>query len=363
LLDYLIFAAGLALLLAGAELFVRATVRLSSSLGKSRLFLGMTLVAFGTSAPELAVGIFGVIDHSTDIGFGNIVGSNILNLLLVVGLTALIKPISVNPNIVKRDLPILFGLSIIFIIIGTGGKLTTPEAAVLGVMLIGYFIYLERLSKSENAIDLGKGNPAPTESIMSLPSLGNFGLVILAIGLLALGSHWTVQEALIIAESHGISEVTIGLTVVALGTSLPEIVTSLAAIRNREHDLALGNIIGSCMFNLIAIPAAMTLINFSAIPIDRHVILFDMPIMILAIIASFLLFYGKYKVTRGDGLLLLSFYLSYTILLLVKEQTESILDRPIVFIVLAASPMILAGLVKIAYRFFAGSEKKRLREV
>jgi cation:H+ antiporter len=348
--EYFKFILGLALVLVGSELFVGAAARLSALARRSRLFIGLTLVAFGTSAPELAIGVFGVLKEEVGVGLGNVVGSNILNILFVFGLTALIRPITVKNSIIKRDLPMLFGLGILFSLIALDGVIYLIEAFLLGGVMIVYLLYMTRVSKS-------RGHIQDSEKIKSL-EMPMFGkrlsgillLIVLAFLFLTIGSHLTVVGAVSIATGLGVSKLTIGLTLVAMGTSLPEIVTSLAAIRRKEQDLAIGNVIGSCIFNIIAIPAIMTMVESSRLPVDADIIFIDLPIMILAIIVCLPIFFSEHKISRQEGVLFLIYYAAYTLILYIRESTYTVLDKPVTILGVLGAPMIVFTMVIVSMR-------------
>jgi len=349
-MEYFKFAIGLALVLAGAELFIKAVINLSSSSGRSRLFVGLTIVAFGTSAPELAIGILGVVDKTVGIGIGNVVGSNILNILFVLGLTALIRPIAVNYVTVKRELPILLGLSVFFSFIVFDGSIHIIEALLMATGLTGYLFYSWQISyvKNKTATKDRENLPKPSRGLKNL--VLNILLVILSISLLGWGSHWTVQGAVDIAVSFGISELTIGLTLVAFGTSLPEIATSLSAIRKNEQDIAIGNVIGSCVFNLMIVPAVMAFVKMSPLMIDKDVVYIDMPIMILSIIVCLPVFFSQHKISRQEGFLFLLYYAVYVAVLYLRETTYLILQKHIYVIGILGVPMIITTLIAIFTR-------------
>lgn len=350
LVDYLKFAIGLALVLAGSELFVRTAVRLSSLLGRSRMFIGLTVVAFGTSAPELAIGVLGVVNQNTGIGIGNVIGSNILNILFVLGLAALIRPLIVRHRTIKREIPILLAISLFFSLIAYNGQIGLMEAALMVCALIGYLIYIARFSKTSD--DPGVYNiiePAG-KKVSGMTLAVSIPLIAAAIFLLAAGSHWTIKGAVNIAAGLGVSELTIGLTIVALGTSLPEIATSLMAIRKNEQELAIGNVIGSCIFNLLAIPAIMTLVKSSPLAIDSDIILIDLPIMILSVVVCLPVFFSQHRISRQEGLLFLIYYAVYVMMLYLRESAISILEEQKIILGMLGIPMIMATLIIVAIR-------------
>jgi cation:H+ antiporter len=350
LMEYSKFVIGIALVLTGSKLFVQTAVKLSSLLGRSRLFIGLTVVAFGTSAPELAIGVFGVVNKNVGIGLGNVIGSNILNILFVLGLAALIRPIMVNRLTIKREIPILLGISIFFSLIALDGKISIFEAILMGTVLIGYLSYMSRVSRTGGDLNVHNKIEFAEMRGSGKTLAAKLSLIALAILLLAAGSHWTVKGAVSIALNLGVSELTIGLTIVALGTSLPEIVTSLMAIHKNEQDLAIGNVIGSCIFNLMAIPAVMTLVKFSPVTFGDDVIFLDLPIMILSVIVCLPVFFSEHRISRQEGLLFLAYYIVYVLMLYLRETAVPILKGPAVILGLLGIPMIMITLIIILSR-------------
>jgi len=354
LVDYLQFAIGLALVLAGSELFVRTAVRLSSLLGRSRMFIGLTVVAFGTSAPELAIGVLGVVNKNTGIGIGNgignVIGSNILNILFVLGLAALIRPVIIRHRTIKREIPILLAISLFFSLIAFNGQISLIEAVLMVFTLIGYLIYIGRFSGTSDDPDVYNIIEPSGKEASGTTLAVRISLIAAAILLLAAGSHWTIKGAVSIAAGLGVSELTIGLTIVALGTSLPEIATSLMAIRKNEQELAIGNVIGSCIFNLLAIPAIMTLVKSSPLTIDSDVIIIDLPIMILSVLVCLPVFFSQHRISRQEGLLFLVYYAVYVLMLYLRETAVSIPEEPKIVLGLLGIPMILATLIIVSIR-------------
>jgi len=257
------FIVGLVALIGGAELLVRSVSRLAVIAGISKLVIGLTVVAFGTSAPELAVSIQAGVTGQTDIMIGNIVGSNLTNILLILGLSALIIPLKVHKTLIKVDLPFLIVITILVYILGLNGFFTIWECLLLTVILAIYLFYLFR-QKGDVDIPLAEGEDVKKHSVPK-------DLVLLVIGFagLILGARWIVSSAIIFAEMAGVSELVIGLTVVAIGTSLPEIVISLLAAFKGEKDIAVGNIVGSNILNFLAVLGVSGMFIPEAIPIQQ----------------------------------------------------------------------------------------------
>jgi len=314
------------------------------------MFIGLTVVAFGTSAPELAIGVLGVVNKNTGIGIGNVIGSNILNILFVLGLAALIRPIIIRHRTIKREIPILLGISLFFSLIAFNGQIGLIEAALMGCALIGYLIYIARFSKTSDDPNVYNMMEPSGKKASGMTLVVRILLIAAAIFLLAAGSHWTIKGAVNIAAGLGVSELTIGLTIVALGTSLPEITTSLMAIRKNEQELAIGNVIGSCIFNLLAIPAIMTLVKSSPLTIDSDAIIIDLPIMILSVVVCLPVFFSQHRISRQEGLLFLIYYAVYVIMLYLRESALSIPEEPKVILGILGIPMILISLIIVSIR-------------
>lgn len=342
---YLMLVIGLPLLLGGAELLVRYAVKLSSLFGRSRFLIGMTVLAFGTSAPEMAIGVFDVIDHEGSIGLGNILGSNIFNIFFVLGLAAVLRPVSVDRVMFRRDVPILLGISILFYLLGLNGAITVTESLVLVGCFVAYMAYLWRGSRERVEV-ISADLAHPEEQTISAGRVTwQAAAVVVGIVLLATGAHFLVEGAVGIARRYGVSELTIGLSIVAVGTSLPEIVTTLMAVWRREFSMAVGNILGSCIFNLIAVPTVMVMVSFKPIIVGSDVLLFDLPEAILAVLACLPIFLTGWRISRAEGALFLVFYGLYSVVLYAKERPAS---TPVSAIVVFAMLAILVALVTLA---------------
>ncbi len=265
-MDWLALLVGLGLLLGGGEILVRGATALARSLGISPLVIGLTVVAFGTSAPELAVNITATLRGQGSISFGNIVGSNIANIGLVLGIAALVRPLKVQPSVVTREIPIMLGATLLAVLLasdqllgGAAGLVSRLDGLVL---LAGFavFLYLTVRSalrdRTDSFLDVAteEGKRLGPERVAQSVALTLGGLVGVV-----LGGQWTVTGAVGIATALGVSETIIGLTIVAIGTSLPELAASLIAVRHGQADLAVGNVVGSNVFNLLLVlgPTAM----------------------------------------------------------------------------------------------------------
>jgi len=350
--QYVIFVIGLAVVLVGADLFVRAAIRLAALTKQSRLLIGLTVVALGTSAPELAIGVIGTIRGTADVGLGNIVGSNIFNLLFILGVAALIRPLVVNQKVIKRDIPILLVIGIGFFLMALDKRLQVAEAILLFGLLIGYLVYLSRVFLKREGTIAPELMEFSGERFSGKQLMWNLLLAVFAIFLLTLGSRWTVDSATSIAIHLGISELAIGLTLVAVGTSLPELATTLVAVRKNEPDLAMGNIMGSCIFNITLVPATMTLVKFAPLSLSDNMVYMDVPIMVLATLVCLPVFFSSYKISRPEGLLFLIYYAMFILLLFIRESSFTASGESGKIIIILGGFMVLATVITVTGRAF-----------
>ena len=347
--DYILFAVGLALLLGSAELLVRNASKLASRIGKSSLFIGLTVTAFGTSAPELAVGISGQLSQNSDVGLGNIVGSNIFNILFVLGLAAVIRPIVVRRPLVWRDVPILLIVTVLFLLFALNGTVGSVESAVLVSVLAIYLYYLSKQSNERPGISIKSSPGTATEGASSRLSVSLF-LIAASIAIMVIGAHLVITGAVRIAGGLGVSELVSGLTIVAIGTSLPEIMTTIAAVRNNEHELAIGNVMGSCFFNIVAVPAVMSLIGTAGLSISSDALTVDIPVMILAVVACLPIFFSGHRISRSEGVLFLVYCSAYFTLLYTRSASDSFTSQYLTEIGILASIAVSFTFVTIAVR-------------
>lgn len=315
------FIVGLAALIGGAEILVRAVTRLASILGISKLIIGLTVVAFGTSAPELAVSIQAGIDGQTDLMLGNIIGSNISNSLLILGIASLVIPIKVNVSIIKSDLPIMIGITMLVFYFALNGGISFWECLILSGLLITYLIYLARQGNP-----MSDEIPEKAEKKLSSSLLYLF-ICVIGFILLIMGARWMIESALIFAEMAGVSELVIGLTVVAVGTSMPEIVVVLIAALKKERDIAVGSIIGSNILNLLAVLGVSGLFIQGSIPVQEILLHFDIPILIAVSLLFLPIFYTGHRLTRWEGGILLFFYISYIFYLYLSSTQNDLLSN------------------------------------
>lgn len=313
------FIAGLISLIGGAELLVRGASKLAIRMGVSPLVIGLTVVAFGTSAPELAIGLQSGFSGEADLLLGNVIGSNIFNILLVLGISAMITPLVVSRQLVRREIPLMIGVSVLLYLFALNGAISRLEGIVLFALLMGYILFLIMESRHEEASTDSEFDGAYGKSPKRHWSW-HLLLVVAGLGLLVLGARWLVQSAVIFAEYLGISSLVIGLTIVAGGTSLPEVATSVMASIKGERDIAVGNIIGSNLFNIMSIIGLTAIILPQDIPVSAAVIGFDIPLMIAVSVACLPIFFTGNIIARWEGALFFGYYIIFTIYLLLKAS-------------------------------------------
>jgi len=310
LLDLLAFAGGLVLLGLGAELLVRGASRLAAALGIPPIVIGLTVVAFGTSAPELAVSLKSALSGQADIALGNVIGSNILNVLLILGASALIVPLVVHAQLVRLDVPLLIAASVAALLMALDGRIGRLEGLLLFAGAVAYTGFLIRQSRRENAAV--QAEYAAQYAPRGASLLTNALLVLAGLGLLVAGSRLLVTAAVAFARSLGVSELIVGLTIVAAGTSLPEIATSILAAARGERDIAVGNVVGSNLFNILIVLGLTALVSPDGVAVAPGALDFDLPVMVAVAVACLPIFFTGHLIARWEGGLFLGYYLAYT---------------------------------------------------
>ena len=301
LLQFLILAAGFVMLIKGADWFVEGASSIAAKFGIPQLVIGLTIVAMGTSAPEAAVSISAALKDSADITIGNIVGSNIMNVLVILGVASVIIPIAVSVSTIKYEMPFMVGISGVLLLLGLDGKITWVDGLILAALFIAYLAYLFIQAKRGRA----DAEECPQEVVIWKAIL----FLLIGLAMIILGSNFAVDAASEIAGFFGMSKRFIGLTVVALGTSLPELCTSVMAARKGNADIAIGNIVGSNVFNVLFVVGLSSLVT--TVPYQPKFI-FDMCIAIAAAVLLLVLcILGRKKLRRWGGALMLLGYAGY----------------------------------------------------
>ena len=321
------FIAGLAFLIAGAEALVRGASKLAKAVGLSPLIIGLTIVAFGTSAPEMAVSVLAGLAGNADISVGNVVGSNIFNVLFILGVSSLITPLMVSAQLVRLDVPLMIAASILMWILGADGRLGRIDGVFLFAGIVIYTAFLIYQGRKLNKEAQKAKTPTLTNQKPALGAamLVNIGLIVIGLGLLVIGSNWLVKGAVSIAQYLGVSQLLIGLTVVAAGTSLPEVATSVVAAIHGERDIAVGNVVGSNLFNILAVLGMSATVAPQGIAITDIALRFDIPIMTAVAVACLPIFFTGSVISRWEGGLFLGYYLAYTLYLILSATRNDML--------------------------------------
>ena len=347
----LLFLAGLIILIIGAELLVRGASRLAAAFGVSPLVIGLTIVAIGTASPEIAVSLKAALNGQGDLTLGNVLGSNIFNILFILGMTALVAPIVIAEQLIRKDAPIMLGVSLLAFALALNGSLGWLDGLILLSLMAVYIVFALRQSRVETvevqeeyAREFAQKEPRSRRN-----SLVNLLFIVIGLGLLVLGSNWLVDSAVVIARALGVSELVIGLTIVAAGTSLPEVATSVIAAVKGESDIAVGNAVGSNIFNLLGVLGLGALLAPGGISVAEQVLRLDFPVMVFVALVCLPVFYIDNRISRLEGGLLLSYYVLYIVYIIVQASNSSalsVLNLVIVFF----TPLTFIALVVFAAR-------------
>lgn len=311
MMTWLMLFAGLVLLVIGADTLVKGAARLASSFGVPTLVIGLTVVAFGTSAPELAVSVKAAYAGQAELAIANAVGSNIFNVLFILGLSALIMPLIISKQLIRQDVPIMVVVSLAAFWFVQDGQITRYEAAVLFVGLLAYTGFLFYQGKSQGASDEGDDEVAELLKEPK-PMWQSAALVVGGLVLLVLGARWLVQSAVELATAWGVNEAVIGLTIVAAGTSLPEVVTSVVATIRGERDIAVGNVVGSNIFNILCVLGLSGLVSPTPLLAGAQMTAIDIPVMVAVALLCVPFFFAGAILNRIEGALFLICYAAYT---------------------------------------------------
>lgn len=347
----LLFIAGLVILILGADLLVRGASRLAAAFGVSPLVIGLTIVAIGTASPEIAVSVQAAANGQGDLTLGNVLGSNIFNILFILGATSIVAPIVIAEQLIRKDAPILLGVSLLTLALVFDGNLGPMDGTILLLLLVVYIVFALKQSRSESrkvqneyAEEYAQKEPRTTGSIII-----NGVFIVLGLGLLVWGSNWLVDSAVQIAKVLGVSELVIGLTIVAIGTSLPEVATSVIAALKGESDIAVGNAVGSNIFNLLGVLGIGSMVSPNGIFVAPHVLQFDLPVMIFVALVTLPVFYIDSRISRIEGGLLFSYYIVYMVYIILRAAESAALSSMQFFIAFFV-PITFIALVVVAVR-------------
>ena len=325
LMQAAMFVFGLVALVVGAEVMVRGASRLAVSWGISPLVVGLTVVAFGTSAPEMAVSVDAALSGTTGLAIGNVVGSNIANVLLILGVSALVAPLLVAEQIIRQEIPVMIGASLLVVVMALDGIIGRIEAALLFALVIAYTVFLVMQSR--------RATQATTDEFASEIPTSQWdrhwgvqaALVLGGPALLVLGAEWLVSAAVAFAKVMGVSDLVIGLTVVAVGTSMPEIATSLIAALRGQRDIAVGNVVGSNIFNLLAVLGAAGVVSTGGLGVPDAARNFDLWVMLAVAFACLPILLTGREIARWEGAVFLGYYAAYLLYLtLAAQQHDSL---------------------------------------
>lgn len=341
---------GLAALVGGAELLVRGASRLGLAIGISPLVIGLTIVAFGTSSPELAVSVRAVLTNHPDIVIGTNIGSTIFNILFILGICALVAPLTITQQLIWYEVPIMIGAHLLLLVMALDGKITRLNGILLLLCLVLYTVYAivkGRKEEYKGAIDSAK------QTISPLHILEQLGLIVIGLTLCVLGAGWLLDSAVILAKALGISELVIGITIVAASTSLPEVATSIVATIRGQRDIAVGNVVGSCIFNILGIVGVAAIVAPNGIVVAPSVLRFDLPVAIASCVACLPIFFTDHKISRWEGGVFFGYYIAFTSYLILAAKEHDSLPMFSTIMLLFVIPLTLLTGAILMYRKMA----------
>lgn len=324
-MSWFVLLVGLVVLVGGAEVLVRGASGLALRLGISPLVIGLTVVAFGTSSPEVAVSLGAVSAGKPDLALGNAVGSNTFNVLFILGISALVRPLIVDQKLVRIDVPIMIGVSVLLWALLLDGTLGRLDGAVLFAGIVAYVVLAIRSSRREVkrvAVEYERAVPAPAGSSVVVPIV----MLLVGLGAAAFGARLFVRGSVEIATALGVSELVIGLTIVSAGTSLPEVATSVVASVRGQRDIAVGNVVGSNIFNILAILGLAGLVAPGGMAVSPSLLAFDVPVMAAVAVACLPVFFTGHEIARWEGAVLLAGYGCYLAYLVLDASGHDALD-------------------------------------
>lgn len=344
---------GLIGLVAGAELLVRGASRLGLAIGISPLVIGLTIVAFGTSSPEMAVSVRAALTNHPDIVIGTNVGSAVFNILFILGICALVAPLIISQQLVWYEVPIMIGALFLLLVMSLDGEITRLNALILLLSLICYTVYAIVKGRREAQPITGEYQEAFSLSKKGLNALNigkQCGLIILGLIFCVFGAGWLLDSAVILARALGVSELVIGMTIVAAGTSLPEVATSVVATIRGQRDIAVGNVVGSNIFNILGIVGVAGLIAPDGIAVAPSVLRFDLPVAIATCVACLPVFFTGHKISRCEGGLFLGYYVAYTSYLILAAKDHDSLPMFSTIMMWFVIPLTLLTAAIVIYR-------------
>ena len=357
-----LFIAGLVLLVAGAELLVRGASKLAAAIGMSPLVIGLTVVAFGTSAPEIAISVGAALKGQADVAVGNVVGSNIFNVLFILGVSALIVPLAVARQLIRQEVPVMLGTSLLLLVLILARSLDKLDGALLALLTLGYLGFLVVQSRREGAASAGGGSAStaagasgPAQAAPKPPRRGGglalqIALVVGGLVALVFGARMLVEAAVEFARALGVSELVIGLTIVAAGTSLPEVAASITAALRGERDMAVGNVVGSNILNILACLGLASLVAPAPLAIAPSVLNFDIWVMLAAALACLPVLITGREIARWEGAVFLGYYAAYAAYLVLAAQQHDALAGYSSIMLSFVLPITIVTLVAMSIR-------------
>ena len=314
----LLVIGGLLALLGGAEVLVRAGTGLATRLAVRPIIIGLTVVSVGTSVPELAIGIDAALNGSPNLAVGNIVGTNLINFLFILGLSALLIPIAIDRRTLKFDLPAMIAATLVLYLLSLDGMLTRLDGALLLVGAVAYTLGLLRVSRRETADvneDYTGAVSAPSEHRLTRIGLS----LMLGLALVVVGAELLVEGAVSAAHALGVSDAVVGLTVIAIGTSAPELVTTIMSTVRGDRDIAIGNLLGSSIYNIVAVLGLTVLVAPNGVPVSGEVLNADLILLLAAMVAAVPVLVSGARITRAEGGLFVATYVGYLAWLLLAR--------------------------------------------
>ena len=349
--EILFFVLGLIALLAGAHALVHGASRIALSLGISPLVVGLTIVAFGTSAPELAVSVGAVLHGANDIAIGNVVGSNIFNVLMILGTSALIAPLVVHVQLIRQEVPIMIGASLLLLVVMLDGRLSHGDAAILLTLLVVYTVMLVRQSRAqtrETRETYAEAVEHPTR--WDRHWAAQLLLILGGLALLLVGANWLVDSSVAFARALGVSDLVVGLTIIAAGTSMPELATSIVAAIKGERDIAIGNVVGSNTFNILGCLGISGLVGSDGLAISAPVMNFDIWVMGAVALACLPVFVAGREIGRAKALLFLGYYVAYVAYLILDAHSHDVLPQFSAIMIGFVLPLTIVTLIAMLMR-------------
>jgi len=321
---------GLVALVGGAELLVKGAATIATRLGIAPVVVGLTVVAFGTSAPEFAVSIGASVTGNTDMSLGNVVGSNTANILLILGMSATVSGLIVTQRIIRVDIPVVILVSGVVFLLALNNSIGRVEGIALFVALLVYTGWLIRnaLKKDTKEVmdEYQESIEELEDDVESRPMWVLLALIIAGLAALVLGSNLLVNSATDIAESFGVSDLVIGLTVVAIGTSLPELATSVLAAMRGQRDIAVGNVVGSNIFNLLGVLGLSGVLASDGIPVTDEALRLDLPVMMVSALVLIPICWNGFMIKRWEGFLMMAYYFAYVAYLIFRANDSDATD-------------------------------------